>query len=87
VAIVDPSSAATVGGAQFFPAIVPQERDRLRKIARAETLFCDSGALGPDVIENESGDEESEKNSNDTIADIIEIGIGRVTGFLYSFDG
>jgi hypothetical protein len=35
VAIVDPSSAATVGGAQFFLAIVPQERDRLRKIARA----------------------------------------------------
>jgi hypothetical protein len=29
------------------------------------------------VTEDEFGDEESEKNSNDTIADVIEIGIGR----------
>ena len=28
-------------------------------------------------MEDESGDEESEKDSNDTIADVIEIGIGR----------
>jgi hypothetical protein len=39
----------------------------------------DSSALWPDVIEDECGDEESEKDSNDTIADVIEIGIGRVT--------
>jgi hypothetical protein len=38
----------------------------------------DSSALWPDVIEDESGDEESEKDSNDTIADVIEIGIGRI---------
>jgi hypothetical protein len=37
----------------------------------------DSRALGPDVMEDESGDEESEKDSDDTIADVIEIGIGR----------
>ena len=35
----------------------------------------DSSALGPDVIEDECGGEESEKDSNDTIADVIEIGI------------
>jgi len=31
-------------------------------------------ALGPDVVEGD--DDESEKDSNDTIADVIEIGIG-----------
>jgi hypothetical protein len=36
----------------------------------------DSSLLGPDVIEDECGDEESEKDSNDTIADVIEIDIG-----------
>src|SRR5438034_10636114 len=30
-------------------------------------------------MEDEYGDEETEENSNDTIADVIEIGIGRVT--------
>jgi hypothetical protein len=33
----------------------------------------DSSALGPDVIEEECGDEGSKKDSNDTIADVIEI--------------
>jgi hypothetical protein len=41
--------------------------------------ICDSGSLWPDVIEDESADEESEKDSNDTIAEVIEIGIERVT--------
>jgi len=35
--------------------------------------------FGPDVVEDECGDEESEKDSNNAIADVIEIGIGRVT--------
>jgi hypothetical protein len=39
----------------------------------------DSGTLGPDIVEDECGDEESEKDSNDTIADVIEIDIWRVT--------
>ncbi len=30
-------------------------------------------------MEDECGDEESEKDSNNAIADVIEIGIGRVT--------
>jgi len=34
--------------------------------------------FGPDVIEDECGDEESEKDSNDTIADVIEICIRRI---------
>jgi hypothetical protein len=38
-----------------------------------------SGALRPDILEDESGDEESKKDSNNTIADVIEIGIGRVS--------
>jgi hypothetical protein len=38
----------------------------------------DSSALWPEVIEDECGDEESEKDSSDSIADVIEIGIGRV---------
>ena len=37
------------------------------------------GALRPDVSEDESGDDETEKNSNDAIADVVEIGVGRVT--------
>src|SRR6266481_3239942 len=35
--------------------------------------------LGPDVSEHESGDDKTEKNSDDAIADVIEIGIRRVT--------
>ena len=38
----------------------------------------DSSALRPDVFEDKCGDEKSEKDSNDTIADVIEIGIGRI---------
>src|SRR5438105_15741373 len=39
----------------------------------------DSNALGPDVFEDDSGDDETEEDSDDAIADVIEIGIGRVT--------
>jgi len=35
----------------------------------------DSSALGPDVVEDECGDEESEKDSNGPIADVIEIAL------------
>jgi hypothetical protein len=35
-----------------------------------------SGAFGPDVLEDESGDEDSTRDYNDTIADVIEIDIG-----------
>jgi hypothetical protein len=38
------------------------------------SLAC---ALRPDVLKDESGDEESTQDCNDTIADVIEIGIGR----------
>ena len=73
--IVDPSQRQTVGGAQFFLAIFPLEHDRRRRIARLLTSLCgsqfDSSALGLYVIEDECGDEESKKDSNDTIADVI----------------
>ena len=36
-------------------------------------------ALRPDVSEDESGDDQTEKNSNDAIADVIEVCIGRIT--------
>jgi len=35
--------------------------------------------LRPNVSEDESGDDESKKNSNDAIADIIKVCVGRVT--------
>jgi hypothetical protein len=36
-------------------------------------------ALRPDVSEDESGDDETKENSNNAIADVIEICIGRIT--------
>ena len=35
--------------------------------------------LGPNVSEDDSGDDETEKNSNDAIADVIEICVGCIT--------
>jgi len=35
--------------------------------------------FGPDVIEDECGDEESKKDSNNAIAYVIEICVGRVS--------
>src|SRR5947208_2489017 len=40
------------------------------------SLAC---ALRPDVLEDEPGDDETKKNSNDAIADVVEISVGRVT--------
>src|SRR6266853_3419813 len=42
-------------------------------------LRSDSSALRPDVIEDEAGDDQTKKDSDDAIADVIEIGIGRVS--------
>jgi len=42
-------------------------------------LIRSAARSGPDILKDESGDEESKKDSNDTIADVIEMGIGRVT--------
>ena len=41
-------------------------------------LRFESSVLGPDVIEDECGDEQSKKDSNNAIADLIEIDIRRV---------
>ena len=35
--------------------------------------------LGPDVPEDESGNDETKKNSNDAIANVIEICVGGIT--------
>jgi hypothetical protein len=49
----------------------------------AETSLCgswfDSSALGPDVFENESGDDQTEENPDDAIADVVEIRVRRKT--------
>src|SRR6266853_3863811 len=42
-------------------------------------LRSDSSALRPDVSEDESGYDQPKKDSDDAIADVIEIGIGRVS--------
>src|SRR5215468_9857961 len=39
---------------------------------------CELGSLRPEVIEDESRDDNTEENSNHAIANVIEIGIGRV---------
>jgi hypothetical protein len=39
----------------------------------------DLSALRPDIIEDECGDEESKKDSNNTITDLVEICVGRIT--------
>ncbi len=38
-----------------------------------------NSALRPNVSEDESGDDETKKNSNDAIADVIEVCVGRIT--------
>ena len=69
-------------------SLVPANRDS-SALYFGSSRNCQSGSdpamsltpfapFGPDVFEEECGDEESEENSNDTIADVIEIGIGRV---------
>ena len=35
--------------------------------------------LRPNVSEDDSSDDETEKNSNDAIADVIEVCVGRIT--------
>ena len=52
---------------------------RSRSDAGLVSSRVDSSALGPDVIEDESSDEEAQQNFNNTIADVSEIGIRRVT--------
>ena len=54
----------------------------MQRRCSSTTSLCgsrfDASALGPDAVKNECGDDEIEKDSNDTIANVIEIGIGRV---------
>src|ERR1700730_10284410 len=40
---------------------------------------CQSGALGPDVLKDQAGNDQTKKNSNDAVADVIEISVGRVS--------
>src|SRR5438046_4761318 len=49
----------------------------------SKTSLCglrfDSSSLGPDILEDKSSDDETKKDSDDAIPDVIEIGVGRVT--------
>src|SRR6266481_6308384 len=47
--------------------------------ALPDMLLTPFSPFRPDVLEDESGNDKTEENSNDTIADVIEIGIGRVS--------
>src|SRR6266446_4255678 len=55
-----------------------QPRQLLKRRSQRGSQAVDR-ALWPDVSEDESGDDESKKNSNDAIANVIEIGVGCVT--------
>ena len=54
----------------------------LRKLSKRRSQRVSQSvdrALRPDVSEDESGHDQTKKNSNDAIADIIEVCIGRIT--------
>src|SRR5437660_2254395 len=55
-----------------------QPRKLLKRLSQRVPQSVDR-ALGPDVLKDEAGDDQTKKDSDDTIADVIEIGIGRVT--------
>src|SRR5437899_5973900 len=42
-------------------------------------LRFDSSALGPDILEDKSGNDETEEDSDHAVADVIEICVGRVS--------
>jgi len=67
---------------RFDRTFVTRNFEQLRKLSKRlsqRTSQSVDSALRPKVSEDESCDDETEKNSNDAIADVIEIGVGRVT--------
>src|SRR4029453_1678006 len=58
-------------------------RSTMQRRCSSTTSSCDSrldsSALGPDVMENECGDGETNENPDDAVTDFIEIGIRRVS--------
>src|SRR6266581_4389769 len=55
-----------------------QPRKLLKRLSQRAPQSVDR-ALGPDVLKDEAGDDKTEKNSNDPIADVIEVCVGRIT--------
>ena len=55
-----------------------QPRQLLKRRSQCGPQSVDR-VLRPNVTEDDSGDDETEKNSNDAIADVIEVCIGRIT--------
>src|SRR5205823_7288871 len=55
-----------------------QPRKLLKRLSQRVPQSVDR-ALGPDVLKDEAGDDQTKKDSDDAIADVIEIGIGRVS--------
>src|SRR5206468_2840246 len=55
-----------------------QPRKLLKRLSQRVPQSVDR-ALRPDVSKDEAGDDQTKKDSDDAIANVIEIGIGRVT--------
>ena len=60
------------------PGNFDQPRQLLKRCSQCGPQSVDR-ALWPDVSEDESGNDKTEKNSNDAIADVIEVCVGRIT--------
>ena len=56
-----------------------EQPDKLSKRRSQRVSQSVDSAFRPNVSEDESGDDETEKNSNDAVADVIEIGVGRIS--------
>jgi hypothetical protein len=56
-----------------------EETRKLSKRLSQRVAQSVDSVLRPDVSEDESRDDETEKNSNDAIANVIEISIGRIS--------
>src|SRR5205823_14810670 len=60
------------------PGNFEQPRQLLKRRSQCGPQSVDR-ALGPDILEDQPSDDEAKENSNDAIADVIEIGVGCVT--------
>ena len=67
---------------RFNRSFGPRNFDQPRKLSKCLSQRVPQSvdrAFRPNVSEDESGDDEPEKNSNDAVADVIEVCVGRVT--------
>ena len=62
----------------FWARNFDQPRQLLKRRSQCGPQSVDR-ALWPDVSEDESGDDKAKKDSNNAIADVIEVCVGRIT--------